>query len=97
EGHFAALGPYCIQHLDVESGSLNTLAEDPRFDLLTPFQTSTGTLYFIRRPYRTGRELNPLTLLKDIILFPFRLLLAVFHFLQFFSMRYSGKKLSSAG
>jgi hypothetical protein len=97
EGHFAALGPYCVQLLEVETGTLTTLAEDSGYDFLTPFYTQDGTLYFIRRPYRTGRELNPLTFLKDILLFPFRLLLAIFHYLQFFSLRYRGKKLTSSG
>jgi hypothetical protein len=58
--------------------------------------SADGTLHFIRRPYLTGREVHPFRMLKDILLFPFRLLLAVFHFLQFFSMRYTGKKLTSA-
>jgi hypothetical protein len=97
EGHFAMLGPFCIQRLEVDSGTLTTLAEDAHFDFLTPVEMKDGTLYFIRRPYRSGRELNPLTLAKDIALFPFRLIVAVFHFLQFFSMRYSGKKLTSSG
>ena len=97
EGHFAALGPYSVQSLEVETGELKTLVDDPACDFLTPYCTSDDVLYFIRRPYRTGRELNPLTLLKDIVLFPFRLLFAVFHFLQFFSMRYTGKKLSASG
>jgi hypothetical protein len=95
-GHFAGLGPFAIQRLDVDSGEMTTLLEDSRHDLLGPQMTADGTLYFIRRPYVTGREVNPLRLLKDILLFPIRLLVAVFHFLQFFSMRYSGKKLTSA-
>lgn len=95
-GHFAGLGPFTIQRLDVESGEMTALLEDPHQDLLGPQMSADGTLYFIRRPYVTGREIHPLRLLKDIFLFPFRLLVAVFHFLQFFSMRYSGKKLTSA-
>src|SRR6266540_984398 len=95
-GHFAGLGPFTIQRLDVDTGEMTPLQEEPRHDLLGPQMAADGTLYFIRRPYLTGREVHPLRMLKDILLFPFRLLVAVFHFLQFFSMRYTGKKLTSA-
>lgn len=97
DGHFAGLAPFAIQQLDLESGDLATLAEDGRHDLLTPQMTGDGTLYCIRRPYTTGRELHPVRFLKDVVLFPFRLAFAVFQFLQFFSMRYTGKKLTTAG
>lgn len=96
-GNFAGLAPFSIQHLDIDSGDMKTLAEDNVNDLLTPQMTADGTLYYIRRPYTTGRELNPLRVLKDIVLFPFRLGYAVFHYLQFFSMIYTGKKLTGAG
>ena len=96
-GQFAGLGPFSIQQLDVESGNMKTLAEDSTNDFLTPQVATDGTLYYIRRPYTTGREFKPLVMMKDIILFPFRLIYAVFQFLQFFSMRYTGKKLTSAG
>jgi hypothetical protein len=96
-GNFAGLSPFSIQHLDIDSGDMKTLAEDSVNDLLTPQMTSDGTLYYIRRPYTTGREMNPLRLLKDIVLFPFRLGYAVFHYLQVFSMIYTGKKLTGAG
>jgi len=76
---------------------MKTLAEDSANDLLTPQMTPDGALYYIRRPYTTGREINPLRLLKDILLFPFRLGYAVFHYLQVFSMIYTGKKLTGAG
>jgi len=96
-GHFAGLGPFGIQELTIDSGELTTLAEDPNHDLLTPQVTADGTLYYIRRPYTTGHEFHPLRLIKDIFLFPFRLFYAVFQYLQFFSMIYTGKKLTSSG
>jgi hypothetical protein len=36
-------------------------------------------------------------MLLDLVLFPFRLVYAVFQYFQFFSMRYTGKKLTRAG
>jgi len=97
EGHFAGIGPFAIQYLDVETGDMKTLAEEAGTDFLMPQMTSDGTLYYIRRPYSTGREMKPLRVLLDILLFPFRLLYAFFQFFQFFSMRYTGKKLTTSG
>jgi hypothetical protein len=96
-GNFAGLAPFSIQHLDIDSGDMKALAEDSANDLLTPQMTGDGTLYYIRRPYTTGREINPLRMLKDIALFPFRLGYAIFHYLQVFSLIYTGKKLTGAG
>ena len=96
-GNFAGLSPFAIQLLDIDSGEMKPLAEDAANDLLTPQMTSDGTLYYIRRPYTTGREINPLRMLRDLLFFPFRLGNAIFHYLQVFSMIYTGKKLTSAG
>lgn len=95
-GHFAGLGPFNVQTLDIDSGELATLAEDGQYDYLTPQMTDDGTVYYIRRPYAPAQPVDPLKVLKDILLFPFRLLYAIFHFLQFFSMTFAGKKLSTA-
>jgi hypothetical protein len=97
DGHFAGLAAFSIQQLDLDSGEMTMLAEDAKHDLLTPQMAGDGRLYFIRRPYATGREIHPLRFLKDLVLFPFRLCYAIFQYLQFFSMRYTGKKLTSAG
>jgi hypothetical protein len=96
-GNFAGLGPFGIQQLDIDSGEMHTLAEASGKDLLTPQMTEDGTLYYIRRPYITGREFHPWRTLLDVVLFPLRLAYALFHFLEFFSMRCSGKKLTRAG
>ena len=95
-GNFAGLGPFSIQQLDIDSGDMKTMAEHPAQDFLTPQLSADGTLYYIRRPYTSGREFHPLRTLKDIALFPFRLGYAIFQYLQFFSMIYTGKKLTSA-
>ena len=96
-GNPVGLGPFAIHLIEVDKGELSTLAEHPKFDFLTPRLTADGTLFYIRRPYRTGPDLRPLAVLKDVVLFPFRLVYAVFQFLQFFSMNYTGKKLTTAG
>lgn len=96
-GQFLRLGPFGLQQLDAERGEMSAILEDPKFDFLAPQMLADGRLYFIRRPYIGHERLHPLTMLKDTVLFPFRLLYAIFGFLNFFSSAFTGKKLTSAG
>ena len=95
DGIFLALGPFGIHLLNVDSAEMETLVEDEQVDFLSPQMTADGTLYYIRRPYNEHARVRPLRALKDTLLLPFRLLFALMGFLNFFSMRYSGRKLST--
>lgn len=99
EGYMVGLGPFGINMLDTETGELETVLEVEGQDLLSPRYDLAGNLYFIRRPYEgLGRPgFQPLTLLTDIVLFPFRLVRAIFHFLNAFSLFFSKKPLTKAG
>jgi hypothetical protein len=96
EGQFVALGPFCIQQLDVVPGGMTTLVEDPHYDYLAPQCQEDGSLFYIRRPYAPAEGLNFFRTLKDCMLFPLRLLVAIFHFLNFFSAIFTGRQLTSA-
>jgi len=87
-----ARGPSSIQLLD---GELTTVVEHPRFDYLRPRVAPDGDLYYIRRPYEPPRY-GLGAAIVDALLFPFRLLRAFFHYLNFFSLMYSRKPLTSA-
>jgi hypothetical protein len=91
------IGPYAIQRLDLERGSLETLIEDDQHDYLTPRLGPDGALYFIRRPYQGQPSVSLLAAAGDIVLFPFRFARAVVHFLNFFSMFFARKPLLTAG
>ena len=97
EGHFLALGPFSIQQLDPTAGELTTLLEDKHFDYLAPQFLKDGSLLYIRRPHEQHARLNAFRVLKDIVLFPFRLIYAILQFLNFFSAAYTGKKLTGGG
>jgi hypothetical protein len=94
-GYVLAQGPTSIQMADTAAGSLTVVLEDPHLDFLQPRVGANGFLYFIRRPYeapRYGME-NAVT---DTLMFPFRLLRALFHYLNFFSLMYTRKPLITA-
>lgn len=95
EGYIVALGPSSIQMLDLRQGELSSILEDEASDYLQPKVCLNGDLLFIRRPYEPPRYSGG-NLLLDFLLFPFRLLRALFHYLNFFSLMYSRKPLTSA-
>lgn len=95
QGHVAAIGPASIQLLDTRTGALEPVFEDARFDHLQPRVMADGSLVFIRRPYE-GPRYGGGDMLMDTLLFPFRLLRTLFDFLNFQSLVYSRKPLTSA-
>lgn len=97
-GFIQAWAPSTIQRLDIHTGDLEILLEDEAFDFMAPRFDAEGDLYCIRKPHglkpSTRRVLRSLL---DIVLVPFRLIRAVYHFLNVFSAKYTGKPLRSAG
>ncbi len=95
QGYIVARGHASIQMLNMESGSVSPILENPEFDFLKPRVCPAGNLLFIRRPFEAPRY-GAGNVLLDTLLFPFRLLRAVFHYLNFFSIMYTRKPLTSA-
>ncbi len=96
-GAWLGLGPASLQRLDLESGSIEPVIEDERFDFLCPAFAADGTLHYLKRPYEPFHRPSFWRFLLDIVLFPFRLLRALLSFLNVFSMMFSGKPLQTAG
>jgi len=98
QGAEVGLSPYAIRVLDLETSKMTTLLEDPKRDLLAPKLAEDGSLYFIRRPYTLSRTPRSIwRLVEDILLFPYRLLYALFQYLNLFTMMYTGKPLAHSG
>ena len=95
QGFVIAAGPASVQMVDTAKGALQTVLEDTRFDYLQPRVGHDGCLYFIRRPYEAP-QYGAGNAVLDALLFPFRLLRAVFHYLNFFSLMYTRKPLTTA-
>lgn len=95
EGYIVGKGPTSIQALDLDNERVTPVLEDDKYDFLQPRISPDGYLYYIRRPYETPRY-NDKIAIADFFLLPFRLLRAVFHYLNFFSLIYSQKPLTTA-
>jgi hypothetical protein len=92
------LGPCSIQRLKVESAQIEPVLESPKHDFMAPRVAPDGTLYVVQRPYRGNTPRAPWWRLPlDVLLIPWRLLQAIFGWLNFFSARYSGRTLVSGG
>jgi hypothetical protein len=92
------LGPFGIHGLDLKQGTVTDLAGDGAHDLLGPRMDAGGGLYYIRRPYRSpSTRGSVLRALLDFLLFPFRLLFALFQWLNIFTARNTGRPLTTAG
>ncbi len=92
-------GPASIVRMDLHESTVEEVLADERYNFTHPIEDGDGSLYFIRSPYESdeGGGKNALTALKDVLLFPFRLIRALFGFFDFFTMKYSGKTLNNAG
>lgn len=95
DGYAAGRGTTTVQALDLDNNLMTTVLEDSRYDFLQPHISIDGYLYYIRRPYERN-QYRPENAVLDFILFPFRLLRALFHYLNFFSLVYSKKPLTTA-
>ncbi|HZS48375.1 MAG TPA: hypothetical protein VFC63_25115 [Blastocatellia bacterium] len=98
KGQQSGRGPFAIHQLSIETADMTTLAEEKNFDLLGPKVNSSSTLFYIRRPYRSGQEpVSWWRFILDILLLPFRALYAIFQWMNFFSVKYTGRPLSTSG
>lgn len=95
QGFVVATGPASIQMADTRKGTLTPVLEDAKLDFLQPRLGPDGSLYYIRRPYE-GQRYPVQNMVLDTLLFPYRLLRALFHYLNFFSLMYTRKPLTTA-
>jgi YD repeat-containing protein len=96
-GQLVALSHACVQMLDYGNGRVETLLDDPRHDFVAPRMDAQGRLFAIRRPAEQTVQQRAGTAVSDMLLMPFRLLKAVFGYLNFFSMVYGKEPLRSSG
>ena len=94
-GHMLAAGPASLNVLSTDTQQLEVVVENDEYDFMHPVVHPNGDLFYIRRPYETP-NISATNLFLDVALFPFRIARAFFHYLNFFSLMYSQKPLTSA-
>jgi len=97
-GAWAGRSPFALHRLHMNDGTVEVLMADGKYDYLAPIPASGSVIYAIRRKYEDDRpKFSFFGALTDALLAPFRLLFALFQYLNFFSARYTGKTLVSRG
>ena len=94
-GRFFGVGEKTINRLDLDSGMTSELIAVAKHDCFLPRVDRDDRIYLIKRPFKKPGP-RPMTF-KDFLLIPWRLGRAIYSWMQFFSMRYTGEPLSSAG
>ena len=96
-GQVLASGPTSIQSIDLRSMEHQVLVDSPKFDHLLPYQAADGTLWFIRRPWKSTLGASPWRSLVDLVLIPWKLAKAIFGFLDAFTQMFGKDRLHRAG
>ncbi len=91
--------PRAAASYNVNTESMEMVIEDEAHDIFAPKEDAAGNLYFIRQPYRRSDEAEKVSLLgvcKDVLLFPYRIIKAIFGFLNVFSMFFGNEPLNTS-
>lgn len=96
-GHIAAFSPISINKLDLTSGEIVTVHSSPDHDYLLPMVGPDGSLYCIRAPHVRPGQYTFQSLIMDVLLFPWRMCVAIFGFLNVFSVFFGKKPLKTSG
>lgn len=96
-GLLRGLGPAVVCRLDPDRGTVEPLVEDPTWSYQAPQVAADGTLWCLRLPYRVAPSPSLWRTLADVVLLPWHLVRAVGGWLNFFSLRFTGKPLMSSG
>jgi len=95
-GNIVAIAPAVIYKLNLDTSEMSLLAEEKDVALVHPHMTASGDLLYIRRPHTMPKPSFWRANL-DFFLFPARLVFALMQYLNFFSAKYTGKPLTTAG
>jgi len=93
-GAFTSRSPFSAAVYDFKKNSIATLFESDKHDFLRIKEDNEGNLYFIRRPYYQNERGIGISF-ADIMFMPFRLVKAIFGFLNSFSVLFGGESLNS--
>ncbi|NLD92940.1 MAG: hypothetical protein GX639_09760 [Fibrobacter sp.] len=83
-----------IMKINLVTSELEELFANDNYDLVNPQIDDAGNIWCIRRPYKPVR--NAMSLL-EIFLIPYRLGVAIFRAIEFFTIKNTGKPLITSG
>ena len=96
QGNVAGFGPKAICSVTLTGESQQVIREAKAFDYIMPKRDRDGKLYALRMPYE--QEVYRFSVfLKDVLLFPYNLAMAVMGFLNAFSVMFARRPIITSG
>ena len=95
-GNFVRYSNAKICTYDRFSGDIDEIAADDAYSFVKPKDDKNGNLYFIRRLNEKPKK-NFFKILLDIVLIPWRILQAIYYFLETFTLMFTGRKFIKDG
>lgn len=92
-GNFVEYGPSAIYRIDTLTNQIEELVSQEGVSLISPKDDDDGNLYYIERPAKY-KEKKP-NIFLEILLIPFKLIYAIYRFLEAFTMLFTGKTFTS--
>lgn len=84
-----------INRLNTQTGELCELISFDGHDCFQPKVDGKDNVYFIKRPYQS--PFSKSISIKDIIFIPFKILKAIFKWIEFFTIKHTGEPLVTGG
>lgn len=95
QGAYSGVGESSVCSLNLRTGDLQELVAQQGHHCTQPKEDDSGNLYFIKKPVMDkGGKGNPIV---DTLLIPGKISVALFNWVEHFTMRYSGMPLRSGG
>ncbi len=88
-GDFVRYGNSSIAAFDTVNRSIRDVCSDDKHSLIQPKDDKAGNIYFIERPPK--EKLKKPNIFLEILLIPFRLIYAIYKFLEAFTRIFTGK------
>ncbi len=89
DGDFVKYAPSIICSYDIDTREVKDEVFDEKHSLILPKEDNEGNLYYIERPAK--EKLKKPNLFLEILLIPFRLIYAIYKFLEAFVKIFTGK------
>lgn len=88
---------FALSEMNIRTGEIKELLSDPKYSFVRPQCDDAGNLYYIKKPFAPEEGQKKSGCLVDLLLAPFRLIRAIIGFFNLFTIKYSGKNLTTSG
>ena len=93
-GEFVEYAPAAVYEYDLNTLDLKEIRASEKYSYIKPVEDENGDIYCIRKPAKERERHNPVV---EILLIPYRLLMAIVNFIQIFVVFFTGKTMTGGG